>query len=320
MEHVQHLVRRQLSQTNIPLDECTVDTCPLIDSATGYAPSLGGNLIFVVLFGVLIFPQLFFGIRHKTWGFMAGMLGGLILEMVGYIGRVQLNDDPFGEDPFMLQIVTLTIGPAFLSAAIYLCLGRIVVIYGEHFSRLKPRTYSVLFVTCDFFALLLQAIGGAMASSSDSGSSLQDTGINIMIAGLSAQVVSLLVYITLCSDFAWRAYRNRDNWVPKHDSLRRTVLFKAFLWALAISTLAVFARSVFRVAELSEGFDSDLAKDEVTFMILEAAMIAVAVILMTLLHPGVAFQGSYHEADFRMRSRSGAKASGDMTPDEMTQP
>ena len=127
------------------------------------------------------------------------------------------------------QIVTLTIGPAFLSAALYLCLGRIVVVFGEHFSRLKPRTYSILFVTCDFFALLLQAAGGAMASSSDNGSSLQDTGINVMIAGLSAQVVSLLVYITLCLDFAWRAYRNRDNWVPKHESLRRTVLFKAFL-------------------------------------------------------------------------------------------
>lgn len=128
------------------------------------------------------------------------------------------------------QIVTLTIAPAFLAAALYLCLGRIVVVYGEHFSRLKPRTYSILFISCDFFSLLLQAIGGAMASVGDMGSTTQDAGINIMIAGLAAQVVSLALYMALCLDFAWRARKNRSGWSPRHATLRGTFLWKAFIW------------------------------------------------------------------------------------------
>lgn len=85
--------------------------------------------------------------------------------------------------------------------------------------------------------------------------------------------------------------------------------------------MAVFIRSVYRVAELSEGFDSDLANDEVTFMILEGAMIAIAGILLTLAHPGFAFQGHFHEANFTIRTKknNAGKVSGGATPDEEMQ-
>jgi hypothetical protein len=47
-------------------------------------------------------------------------------------------------------LICLTIAPAFLTAAIYLCLGRIVVAYGQNISRMAPRLYTIIFVTCDF--------------------------------------------------------------------------------------------------------------------------------------------------------------------------
>lgn len=75
-----------------------------------------------------------------------------------------MHSNPFSKNNFLIYLVTLTIAPAFLSAAIYLCLVRIVVVYGEKRSRFRPRTYTVLFCSCDFLALLLQAIGGAIAS------------------------------------------------------------------------------------------------------------------------------------------------------------
>jgi hypothetical protein len=59
--------------------------------------------------------------------------------------------------------------------------------------------------------------------------------------------------------------------------------------ALAFSTVLIFIRCTFRVAELSKGFGSALANNEVTFMVLEGAMVATAVIFLTLLSPGVAF-------------------------------
>jgi hypothetical protein len=63
------------------------------------------------------------------------------------------------------------------------------------------------------------------------------------------------------------------------------------LQGLAIATVLIFIRSIFRVAELSDGFDSDLANDEVSFMILEGAMMVVACGGMTLFHPGVCLGG-----------------------------
>ena len=80
-------------------------------------------------------------------------------EVIGYTGRIMMHNNPFFKGNFFIYLVTLTIAQAFLSAAIYLCLARIVVVYREERSRFRPRTYTILFCSCDFLALLLQAIG-----------------------------------------------------------------------------------------------------------------------------------------------------------------
>jgi hypothetical protein len=63
-----------------------------------------------------------------------------------------------------MQIVCLTIAPAFLAAGIYLCLSRIVVTFGAQNSRIKPKDYPRIFIPCDVLSLVLQAAGGGYAS------------------------------------------------------------------------------------------------------------------------------------------------------------
>jgi hypothetical protein len=117
-----------------------------------------------------------------------------------------------------------------LSAAIYICLGHIVVVYGEDISRLKPRTYTIIFVICDFLSLVLQAAGGAITSTAGHDQqNLRQTGINIMIAGLASQVASLGVFLCLCADFAWRVYKNPDKLNESMYHIRKTLKWKAFL-------------------------------------------------------------------------------------------
>lgn len=48
-----------------------------------------------------------------------------------------------------------------------------------------------------------------------------------------------------------------------------------------------FVRSVYRVAELQQGFNDPIANSEVSFMILEGPMIFLAVFAMTVLHSGI---------------------------------
>ncbi|TKA67984.1 hypothetical protein B0A49_07640 [Cryomyces minteri] len=135
-----------------------------------------------------------------------------------------------------------------------------------------PRSLATHFVPPS--SLLFQAAGGALASSATTASSDQ-TGIN-MIAGLGAM------------DTAFAA-------------LRATFRFRAFIAALGVATLAIFARSVFRVAEPSQGFHGALANQEATFMVLEGGMIVVAVGALTIFHPGIAFGGRWADTGWTLR-------------------
>lgn len=127
----------------------------------------------------------------------------------------------------------MTLGPAFFSAAIYICLGKIVVIYGEGISRFRPRTYTRLFVSCDLLSLILQAVGGALASSAGDGdTSESDTGVNIMIAGLAFQVFSLLVFMVLASEFAYRVRKSPKSENDDFTSLRMSPKWKMFLYCM----------------------------------------------------------------------------------------
>ena len=61
-------------------------------------------MILVIYFSILCLPQLWLGIRYRQAGFATGMLIGLILEIVGYAGRVMLHMDPFNGDAFLMRV------------------------------------------------------------------------------------------------------------------------------------------------------------------------------------------------------------------------
>ena len=63
------------------------------------------------------------------------------------------------------------------------------------------------------------------------------------------------------------------------------------------------------MAELSKGFNSDFAQEEVTFSILESAMIGVAVIALSVFHPGFIFGKTWADANFSVRGRKPAASS-----------
>ncbi|KAG9232377.1 RTA1 like protein-domain-containing protein [Amylocarpus encephaloides] len=278
---------------------CTLSTCDLSLASFSYIPNLAGNTIFTVIFALLFVSQAYLGITRKSWGFMICLLFGLLLEVIGYIGRILLHNSPFIEDNFLIYLICLTIAPAFMSAAIYLCLGRIVVLYGESLSRFRPQTYTYIFCGCDIISLILQATGGGIAASADTGSGGVDTGKSIMLAGLGFQVFSLALFAGFSGEFALRVWNGRGLWNSRYTRVVDSKLFKCSLAGLATATLTIFIRSLYRCIELSGGFDSNLFRDdEVSFMILEGVMIIIACVSLTALHPAVCFQGCWHETAF----------------------
>lgn len=55
-----------------------------------------------------------------------------------------------------IQLVCLTVSPAFIAGGIYLTLKHIIIIYGSRFSRIRPRLYTWIFVSCDVLSILIQ--------------------------------------------------------------------------------------------------------------------------------------------------------------------
>ncbi|KIW97467.1 uncharacterized protein Z519_01051 [Cladophialophora bantiana CBS 173.52] len=285
-------------------NNCTIATCSVKEyGQIAYIPSLPGNAIYAGIFGLLLLLQIFLGIRYRTWGFLVGMACGIVLEIVGYIGRLMLYNNIFDKNSFIIYLIGLTIGPAFLTAAIYLCLSRIITIYALELSLLKPRTIACIFVACDFISLVLQAAGGAIASTADDDDTNQ-LGINVMIAGLASQVVSLAIFIAICGHFAWKVFKNPQKLIPEHALLRNTRRFKGFLIGIAAAVITITVRSSYRLAELQDGFNGQLANDEVTFMILEGPMIIIAVTGLTAWHPGLVLgQKLWSDAGFHFRTK-----------------
>jgi len=83
-------------------------------------------------------------------------------------------------------------------------------------------------MTGDGISLVLQSAGGAIASISDTKSG-SDLGVNIMIAGLVAQVVSLTVFAVLCAEFAMQVRKRWSEQERRYLEQRQTRLWKAFL-------------------------------------------------------------------------------------------
>jgi hypothetical protein len=83
-------------------DQCTLETCPLSYATVHYDPTLIGNALFLAIFGLLLFVQALQLHRYRTWSFSCAMMSGLVLEIVGYLGRVQMHFNPFDPNPFLM--------------------------------------------------------------------------------------------------------------------------------------------------------------------------------------------------------------------------
>ncbi|ESZ94164.1 putative Sphingoid long-chain base transporter RSB1 [Sclerotinia borealis F-4128] len=278
--------------------DCTVDLCPISTSYYFYRVSIGANATFLALFSIsLLGFILTYAFTRRATAFTFAMCAGVILEVIGYIGRIMSWQNQWKQNGFLMQIVCLTIAPAFMAGGIYLCLRRIVYAFGPENSRISPEAYTRIFIPCDLISLLLQAAGGGLASAASHSNESPDIGDNIMVAGLAFQVLTLFIFMVLCVDFALRTrsrYRSLGSAAfdqnPAFITLRSSRAFKGFIAALALATICIFWRSVYRVAELAEGWTGHLIRQQNLFIGFEGVMVIVACFALNLFNPAITFK------------------------------
>ncbi len=104
------------------------------------------------------------------------------------------------------------------------------------------------------------------------------------LAGLSFQVITLVVFILVAADYMVRYLRTQNR--PK-----TTTRLRLYLVFLAASTVLILGRCVYRIDELSDGYSGPLFRDENLFYAFESVFIVVAVFFLNIGHPGIGMTG-----------------------------
>ncbi|SJL08744.1 uncharacterized protein ARMOST_12114 [Armillaria ostoyae] len=290
------------------------------DYRYGYTPTEYVTIIFVALFGastcgysssrsLIARVNRIFKVAHTVqslhyriwWPFPTIILAG-VMEVLGWSGRLWSSFSPTLRTPYMIQIVTTILGPTPLVAGNFIILGGIISLLGPAYSRLSPKYYSWIFVSCDIVSLIVQGAGGGIAASADDhdGATL---GGNIMLGGIVFQMVVITCYAILAAEFFARYIKNQPIYSRIGSSTTRqsevtlasneqyfrgelSPKIKLMMIALSFNTLCLYIRAIYRTIELSDGWNGRIITTEVYFNVLDGAMVVLAIYAINFAHPG----------------------------------
>lgn len=248
--------------------ETITTSCPVEATVYGYLPNLGGNIFFLAFFGILLVIQACQGIVYKTWTWLVLIGIGLFLEVIGYAGRIMMHNNPWNSTGFEMQLACLILAPSFISGTIDLVLARAVLFLGSEYSRIPASYYAGVFIGADLLSIILQAIGGGLATSHVV--STFETGNSLMLAGIIIQVIQLSIFGAVALEYGIRTYRHRTGSERLQNlSQEWSNRFKKFILACTAAFLAILTRCIYRIPELAQGWGGELMRDEPSFLVLD---------------------------------------------------
>ncbi|KAI0303342.1 RTA1 like protein-domain-containing protein [Multifurca ochricompacta] len=260
-----------------------------------YIPTEWISIMYLALFGLSTFAHTVQAFYFRLWWLMPSVIFCGFLELTGWSSRLWSSQNPFLDKPYIMQAVTLVIAPTPLVAANFILLGRIIRRLGPQYSRLTPRRYTIIFVSCDIISLVIQALGGGIASVSTSRSQAQ-AGSHIALGGTVFQLVAIIAYCALAAEFLFRYTRDRpmrSARVPG-EALRGMIdkRLRRMLIAMFIMTDFIVIRTVYRTVEFVDGWDGKVISTQWLFNVFDGAMIVLAMFTLNAFHPGVLLLGS----------------------------
>lgn len=220
--------------------------CPVENTMYGYAPNLGANAFYFIVFAICALVQSFYIVRYwrlwKVYSIMTCLC--CIGESGGYAGRMLLSKNPWNAAALPIQFVLLMISPSFLAAALYTTMRTLVQHFGSEHTRLPARFWTWPFVTADMLGFFLQCAGGIIAAMGAEAFSpaLPTVGKAVMIFGVSFQALIMIIAGCLATDFALRLRRRRGSQVFARLQWR----LKVFLLSMMAAFFFVLTRCLYR--------------------------------------------------------------------------
>jgi len=289
-------------------------------SPYGYTPTRGICVLFVVLYGITSAVHLAQAVRYRLWWLIPSAVLCGVGEVIGWGGRLWSSFEPNRLDPFLMQITSTIIAPSFLTAALFKIVGDIIILLGPKYSRLKPVTYLIVFITLDVAALVVQAIGGAKASQAAETNNDPKLGGDIMLYGIVVQLIGVTLFVACTAELLVRFVLDkpiRRRWFfgkPADSTIEaehKVIDSKTTLMLLSVAfiTILVYIRSIYRTIELSNGWDGRIIQNETYFNVLDAGAICLAMYTLNCLHPGFLLASQALKVDLESKDSSVAKIS-----------
>ncbi|KAH9917421.1 RTA1-domain-containing protein [Fomitopsis serialis] len=267
---------------------------PLVDIETaqvtpyGYTPTAWVGILMLVLFTLTTIIHFIQALRYRMWFLLWTVVVAGILECVGWAGRLWSAYNVLASKAYTMQIICTIIGPTPLIAANFVILGHIIRRLGQQYSRLSARWYTIIFVSCDVIALVVQALGGAAAASAVNNNHSPSGGSDIMLAGIIFQTAAITLYILCAVEFFLRYFYDKP--LGGRENVKTGYLFEGKLRqmviALIFSSLFFYVRTWYRCIELGDGWQGRIIRTERYFVIMDALMIVLAMWTLNIFHPG----------------------------------
>jgi len=258
----------------------------------GYIPTLYIGLIFTGMFATSTLIHLGQAIRYRMWFLLFTAFAAGNTEVIGWAARLWSHKSPRNLTPYLIQTITTGNGPTFLIASYFIILAEIIRRLGPCYSRLQPRMYTIIFVGADIFALSIQGIGGGLAATAAGANPAKSPALggNIMLSGIIIQMIAVTFYMILAVEFIVRYLRDKPFERPNNDpptgNYQLDAKMKNMLFGLALSSILIYIRSIYRVVELAGGWSGHIIKTEWYFVAFDGAMILAAMFCLNVFHPG----------------------------------
>ncbi|KAI0635442.1 RTA1-domain-containing protein [Trametes polyzona] len=260
------------------------------ESPYGYVPTEWICILFIALFSVSTVIHLGQTIWSRLWWLLGTTVLAGIIEIIGWSGRLWSSISPALLDPFLMQITTTIIAPTPLIAANFVILGQVIKRLGQQYSRLNAMWYTIIFCSCDIIALVIQAVGGAQASSAVQDNEDPNPGGHVMLGGIAFQLAAVSIYLMLATEFLLR-YRLDKPFHRKGGVLPKSYAFdngvKLMIVGLALDGIFILIRSIYRTIELTDGWSGRIIETQVYFNVLDGAMIVLAMFTLNFFHPAL---------------------------------
>ncbi|RKO97022.1 hypothetical protein CAUPRSCDRAFT_7139, partial [Caulochytrium protostelioides] len=256
----------------------------------GYIPNRPLWAVACAIFTLSTVAHTWQAIKSRRWIFSLWVICG-ILEIAGTGARVAAQSYPKVQTftLFITQEVAMIIAPTFLNAllnGLFAMLARSISPELALFGR--PKLLAGFLMVADVGGLFLQGAGGGISGSAVSNYSNLKTGQDVTLAGIIFQLIFLTAFCAVHAHFLYLAItitKNKADTSPRACGIReRTLALKETLWVITTMIVLLYIRQIYRVIQLSNGWESKFALVEWPLVVFDTLFVAVVMVMGSIWH------------------------------------